>query len=357
MKVLVTGSAGFIGYHLVNHLIKRGDEVVGLDNINDYYDVNLKFDRLSDAGIAKDQIFYGKEIISEKSEHYTFIKLDLIDKENLNELFVNHKFDAVCHLAAQAGVRYSIENPEAYISANIKGFLHILECCRHQKIGNLIYASSSSVYGLNGQMPFSVRHNVNHPVSLYAASKKSNELMAHAYSQLFKIPTTGLRFFTVYGPWGRPDMALFLFTKAIIEGKKIDVFNYGNMKRDFTYVDDIIAGILKVIDHPAKANSNWNHLNPDPSSSLAPYRVFNIGKGNAVNLLDFVAEIEKNLDIKSIKNELPMQNGDVAETWADITDIQNALNYQPKVTVAEGIKEFVNWYKNYYAYQLQEELV
>jgi len=357
MKILVTGSAGFIGFHLVNHLISRGDQVIGLDNINDYYEVSLKHDRLAYAGIEKDRISYGREIKSEKSELYSFIKLDLIDKENLTELFIKHKFDAVCHLAAQAGVRYSIENPDAYISSNIKGFLNILECCRYAKIRNLIYASSSSVYGLNGKMPFSVRHSVNHPVSLYAASKKSNELMAHAYSQLFNIPTTGLRFFTVYGPWGRPDMALFLFTKAIIEGKKIDVFNNGLMKRDFTYIDDIIAGILKVIDQPATANFTWDGLNPDPSSSLAPYRVFNIGKGSAVNLLDFVSEIEKNLQIKAIKNELPMQDGDVAETWADISDIQNTLNYQPKVTVEEGIKEFVSWYKNYYAFNYQEELV
>lgn len=357
MKVLVTGSAGFIGYHLVNHLINRGDEVVGLDNINDYYEVSLKYDRLADAGIAQEQIYYGREIQSEKSNRYSFIKLDLIDKENLTELFDKHHFDAVCHLAAQAGVRYSIENPEAYISANIKGFLNILECCRAIKIGHLIYASSSSVYGLNGQMPFSVQDGVNHPVSLYAASKKSNELMAHAYSQLFNIPTTGLRFFTVYGPWGRPDMALFLFTKAIIDGKQINVFNHGNMKRDFTYIDDIIAGILKVVDQPATANLNWDGLNPDASSSSAPYRVFNIGKGSAVNLLDFVAEIERNLEIKSIQNHLPMQDGDVAETWADITDLQKTLKYYPKVTVEEGVKEFVNWYKSYYAKDYKEVLV
>jgi UDP-glucuronate 4-epimerase len=357
MKVLVTGSAGFIGYHLVNHLIQRGDEVVGLDNINDYYDVNLKYDRLFDAGIARDQLFYRREIKSEKSSSYSFIKLDLIDKENLTELFSKHHFDVVCHLAAQAGVRYSIENPEAYISANIKGFLNILECCRKFKIGNLIYASSSSVYGLNGKMPFSVQNSVNHPVSLYAASKKSNELMAHAYSQLFNIPTTGLRFFTVYGPWGRPDMALFLFTKAIIDGKQINVFNHGNMKRDFTYIDDIIAGVLKVVDQPAAANLNWDGLNPDASSSSAPYRVFNIGKGSAVNLLDFVAEIERNLELKAIKNYLPMQDGDVEETWADITDLQNTLKYQPKVSVEEGVKEFVNWYKDYYAKVYTEVLI
>ena len=354
MKVLVTGSAGFIGFHLVKHLIKRGDEVVGIDNINDYYDVNLKYDRLSDTGIERAQITYGKEVKSKDYLNYKFLKLDLTDQENLSDLFIKHKFEAVCNLAAQAGVRYSLINPGAYIESNIKGFLNILECCRHQKVGHLIYASSSSVYGLNKKMPFSANHNVDHPVSLYAASKKSNELMAHSYSHLFNLPTTALRFFTVYGPWGRPDMALFLFTKAIMEGKSIQVFNNGEMKRDFTYVDDIVEGILKVLDQSAVSNLNWDGLMPDPSSSLAPYRIFNIGRGNSVNLLDFISEIEKNTGITATKSFLPMQDGDVSETWADITELINQLNYQPKVSVADGVKNFVDWYKVYYAYKEQE---
>ena len=354
MKVLVTGSAGFIGFHLVKHLIKRGDEVVGIDNINDYYDVNLKYGRLSDTGIEKEQIVYGKEVKSKVYSNYNFLKLDLTDQENLAKLFQKHQFEAVCNLAAQAGVRYSLINPSAYIESNIKGFLNILECCRHQKVGHLVYASSSSVYGLNKKMPFSANHNVDHPVSLYAASKKSNELMAHSYSHLFKLPTTALRFFTVYGPWGRPDMALFLFTKAIMEGKSIQIFNQGEMKRDFTYVDDIIEGILRVLDQSADGNLNWDGLKPDPSSSLAPYRIFNIGRGNPVNLLDFVSEIEKNIGFKAEKIYLPMQDGDVSETWADISDLKNQLGYQPKVSVKEGVKNFVDWYKEYYAFKEQE---
>ncbi|TKB97618.1 NAD-dependent epimerase [Pedobacter cryophilus] len=351
MKVLVTGSAGFIGFHLVKHLVNRGEEVVGLDNINDYYDVNLKYNRLANTGIHKEDIAYGKEVKSENLPNYKFIKLDLTDQEGLNKLFEKYKFDAVCNLAAQAGVRYSLINPNAYIDSNIKGFLNILECCRHQKVGHLIYASSSSVYGLNEKMPFSVNDNVDHPVSLYAASKKSNELMAHAYSHLFNLPTTALRFFTVYGPWGRPDMALFLFTKAIMDGENINVFNNGNMKRDFTYVDDIIGGISKVFDHSANSNPNWDGQKPDPASSKAPYRIFNIGRGNTVNLLDFVSEIEKNIGILAKKTYLPLQDGDVSETWADVGQLKSELNYEPKVSVAEGVKNFVEWYKEYYAYK------
>jgi UDP-glucuronate 4-epimerase len=354
MKVLVTGSAGFIGFHLVKHLEKRGDEVIGLDNINDYYEVSLKYNRLADTGIEKEKISYGKEVRSNKLSNYSFIKLDLTDQENLSKLFKKHKFDAVCNLAAQAGVRYSLINPDAYIESNIKGFLNILECCRNEKVGHLAYASSSSVYGLNKTMPFSVNHNVDHPVSLYAASKKSNELMAHAYSHLFNLPTTALRFFTVYGPWGRPDMALFLFTKAILEGKNINIFNNGEMKRDFTYVDDIVEGISRVLNKSADSNINWDVLNPDPASSKAPYRIFNIGRGSSVNLLDFVSEIEKNIGVIAKKSYLPMQDGDVSETWADITDLTDKLGYQPKVSVQEGVKNFVDWYKEYYAYESQE---
>jgi UDP-glucuronate 4-epimerase len=355
MKVLVTGSAGFIGFHLVKHLVARGDEVIGIDNINDYYDVHLKYDRLSETGIEQSAIAYGKEVRSFKNPNYSFIKLDLTDDKNLSTLFKTHQFDAVCNLAAQAGVRYSLINPEAYIDSNIKGFFNVLECCRQGKIGHLVYASSSSVYGLNETMPFSINHKADHPASLYAATKKSNELMAHAYSHLFDLPTTGLRFFTVYGPWGRPDMALFLFTKAMLEGKSIEIFNKGNMKRDFTYVDDIINGILKVIDQPGVSDKTKYTFTPTRSKS--PYQIFNIGRGNSVNLMDFVREIEKNLDVVALKHFLPLQDGDVAETWADITELQTELNYEPSVSVKEGVKNFVNWYKQYYTLSTEKVLV
>lgn len=348
MKILVTGSAGFIGFHLVKYLAERGDEVVGIDNINDYYDVNLKYARLGETGISKDEIAYGKLIQSEKYPNYRFGKIDLADMKSLNTLFANEGFDAVCNLAAQAGVRYSLINPQAYLDSNFQGFLNILECSRHFEIKHLAYASSSSVYGLNQEMPFSVHHNVDHPISLYAASKKSNELMAHTYSYLFNIPTTALRFFTVYGPWGRPDMALFLFTKAITEGKPIHVFNGGNMKRDFTYIDDIVEGVVRVIDNPAPSNNNWNGKHPDPASSSAPFRVFNIGKGSPVDLMEFVAEIEKNLGMEAVKEYLPMQDGDVAATWADVEDLENILGYKPVVSVEEGVKNFIDWYREYY---------
>ena len=356
MKILVTGSAGFIGYHLVKYLVERGDEVVGLDNINDYYDVNLKYGRLADCGIDKKRLAYGKAVRSEKFSNYRFVKMDLIDLHGLKELFDIGKFDAVCNLAAQAGVRYSLINPQAYIDSNIQGFLNILECCRHSNVKNLSYASSSSVYGLNKNMPFSTSHNVDHPVSLYAASKKSNELMAHTYSYLFNIQTTGLRFFTVYGPWGRPDMALFLFTKAIIEDKPIQVFNNGVMKRDFTYIDDIIEGIVRVIDNPSESNANWDGQQPDASSSIVPYRVLNIGRGNPMVLMDFILEIEKNLGKKALKEFLPLQDGDVKETWSDINYLENVLDYKPKVNVADGVKNFIDWYKQFYS-ELKEEPV
>ncbi|MBC7913369.1 MAG: NAD-dependent epimerase/dehydratase family protein, partial [Pyrinomonadaceae bacterium] len=267
----------------------------------------------------------------------------------LLELFNSENFDVVCHLAAQAGVRYSLTNPQAYIDANIQGYLNILECCRNSDIKHLIYASSSSVYGLNKQIPFSTHQNVDHPISLYAASKKSNELMAHTYSYLFKIPTTGLRFFTVYGPWGRPDMAIHLFTKAIIEESPVDIFNNGNMKRDFTYVDDIVKGISRVIDNPPVANPGWDAKSADPATSQVPYQIFNIGRGNSIKLLDFVNQIELNLDKKAIKNFLPMQNGDVEETWSDISDLERILNYSPSIEISEGIQKFVEWYKGYYS--------
>lgn len=348
MKILITGTAGFIGFHLANYLIQRGDEVVGLDSINDYYDVNLKYSRLQTAGINKDDIEYNKLVPSSKHANYSFIRLQLEDKGNLEKLFAGQQFDKVCNLAAQAGVRYSLTNPDAYLNSNIVGFLNILECCRHNKIGHLAYASSSSVYGLNAKSPFATSDNVDHPISLYAASKKSNELMAHTYSHLFKIPTTGLRFFTVYGPWGRPDMALFLFTKAILENKPIQVFNNGNMIRDFTYIADIIEGVVRVIDNPPAGNPSWDAAHPDPSSSTAPYKVYNIGNNNPVRLLDFIEAIEEALGKKAEKQLLPMQPGDVAATCANVEDLVRNLHYKPDTKVREGIKKFIEWYRAYY---------
>lgn len=348
MKILITGTAGFIGFHLANYLLQRGDEVVGLDSINDYYDINLKYGRLEVAGIAKGAIEYNKIVHSSRYPNYSFIQLQLEDKGNLEKLFATHQFDKVCNLAAQAGVRYSLTNPDAYINSNIIGFMNILECCRHNNIKHLAYASSSSVYGLNGKTPFSTSDNVDHPISLYAASKKSNELMAHTYSHLFKIPTTGLRFFTVYGPWGRPDMALFLFTKAILENKPIQVFNNGNMVRDFTYVDDIVEGVVRVIDNPPAGNNSWDTSHPDPSSSVAPYKVYNIGNNNPVRLLNFIEAIEENLGKKAEKQLMPMQPGDVAATCADVQDLVKNLQYRPDTKVEVGIKRFVDWYRDYY---------
>ena len=298
MKILVTGSAGFIGFHLVNSLIKDGHNVIGLDSINDYYDIQLKFDRLSQHGISKDDCKSNTLSHSSKFDNYKFVKMDLSDDEALNKLFQESDFDAVCNLAAQAGVRYSIEKPREYINSNIIGFFNVLEACRISEIGNLSFASSSSVYGLNEDSPFQTDGITDHPISLYAASKKSNEIMAHSYSHLFRIPSTGLRFFTVYGPWGRPDMALFLFTKAAIENKAVDVYNFGEMSRDFTYIDDIVKGIKLVIENPAKENNNWSGLNPVSSSSSAPYKIYNIGNNNPVKLLDFIHEIESKLGRK-----------------------------------------------------------
>jgi UDP-glucuronate 4-epimerase len=349
LTVLITGTAGFIGYHLVEKLIKEGHEVIGLDHINNYYDQNLKFDRLKNHGIDHSKIELNKLFRSSIFTNYQFIRTDLQEKELLLELFKEYKFDAVINLAAQAGVRHSLKYPQDYIDYNVTGFLNILEACRNYPVKHLIFASSSSVYGLNTKMPFSVEQNVDHPVSLYAATKKSNELMAHSYSHLFDIPATGLRFFTVYGPWGRPDMALFIFTKRMLEGRAIDINNYGDMARDFTYVDDITESISRLIPKPPTGNENWSGDNPDPSAAKAPYQLFNIGHNNPVQLMDFIEEIEGQLGIKAQKNMRPMQPGDVKETWADVEDLFEYINYRPKIGIKEGIKQFIDWYKNYYA--------
>ena len=348
MKVLVTGTAGFIGFHQAKRFIDRGDTVVGLDIINNYYDINLKFNRLEETGIQRSDIEYGKLVKSRKFDNYHFIQLDLNDKGAINHLFKDQNFDRVCHLAAQAGVRYSLTNPEAYIESNISGFLNILEACRHHFIEHLTYASSSSVYGANEGLPFSTSDNIDHPISLYAASKKSNELMAHVYSHLFQIPTTGLRFFTVYGPWGRPDMALFIFTKAILENKPIPVFNYGKMLRDFTYVDDIVEGITRVIDNPPKGNPAWDGKNPDPSTSKAPFKIYNIGNNAPVRLMSFIEAIENKLGKKAEKEMLPLQAGDVPETYADVQDLIDDLGYRPLTDIQAGIDNFIDWYMNYF---------
>ncbi|MFI3119759.1 MAG: NAD-dependent epimerase [Methylococcaceae bacterium] len=333
MKILVTGAAGFIGASLSLKLLERGDEVVGIDNLNDYYDVNLKLARLERL---------------RGYDRFKFIKLEIADKAAVEALFARERFQRVMHLAAQAGVRYSITHPHAYIDANIVGFINILEGCRHHTVEHLAYASSSSVYGANTKMPFSVHDTVDHPVSLYAATKKANELMAHTYSHLYKLPTTGLRFFTVYGPWGRPDMSLFLFTRNIMEGKPIDVFNYGNHRRDFTYIDDIVEGVIRVIDQPAQANADWRSENPDPASSFAPYRLYNIGNNQPVPLLTFIETLEKCLGKAAIKNLLPMQPGDVPETYADVSELVDDLGYKPATLLEDGIRNFVQWYKDFY---------
>ena len=332
MKVLVTGSAGFIGSALSIRLLDRGDDVVGLDNHNDYYDPDLKEARLS------------RHIDNPKYEH---IRADIEDKKLITEIFESYKFDGVINLAAQAGVRYSIENPHAYLNSNILGFGNILEGCRNSSISHLVYASSSSVYGSNTEMPFSIHHNVDHPLSLYAASKKANELMAHTYSHLYKLPTTGLRFFTVYGPWGRPDMALFKFTDAILSGKKIQVFNYGKHRRDFTYIDDIVEGVVRVLDKPAESNPNWSGEAPDPGSSLAPWRVYNIGNNSPVELMDYISAIEDSLGITVEKELLPLQPGDVPDTFADVDDLVRDFDYKPSINVKEGVEKFIDWYKEY----------
>jgi UDP-glucuronate 4-epimerase len=347
-KILITGTAGFIGYHLANRLAQAGHEIVGIDSINNYYDVSLKIARLEHAGFNKRAIAYKEKISSQKFAYLHFMQLKLEDQGALNNLFREEKFDIVINLAAQAGVRYSLKNPTAYIQSNIVGFTNLLECCRHHNIEHLVYASSSSVYGLNKKVPFSTKDPVNHPVSLYAASKKSNELLAHTYSHLFGLPTTGLRFFTVYGPWGRPDMAYFLFTEAILKNKPIKVFNHGRMSRDFTYIDDIIEGVFRVIQRPPEPNANWQAENPEADSSSAPYQVYNIGKNAPVSLLDFIETIEKALGKKAEKEYLPMQAGDVEQTYADSSALMRDTGYKPDTGLEEGIGAFVEWYKGYY---------
>jgi len=334
LKVLVTGAAGFIGSALTLRLLERGDKVVGIDNHNDYYDTALKEARLS------------RHV---HHENYTHLKIDIADRVEVEACFRLYKPQRVVNLAAQAGVRYSIENPLAYIESNILGFAHILEGCRHNGIEHLVYASSSSVYGANVTMPFSVHHNVDHPLSLYAASKKSNELMAHSYSHLYKLPTTGLRFFTVYGPWGRPDMALFKFARAILSGEKVSVFNHGKHRRDFTYIDDIVEGIIRVLDRPAEANLGWSGVKPDPGTSSAPWRVYNIGNSAPVDLMDYIAALEAALGKKARFNFLPLQLGDVPDTYADVSDLIENFNYKPTTPVDEGVANFVAWYRDYFS--------
>ena len=333
MRILVTGAAGFIGFHLTRRLLDRGDTVVGLDNLNNYYDVGLKQNRL---------------MLLDQEKGFNFVEADLIDADSIEKVFDQYAFERVVNLAAQAGVRYSLENPRAYIDANIVGFLNILENCRRNDVPHLVYASSSSVYGANTKMPFSVYHNVDHPVSLYAASKKSNELMAHSYSYLFKLPTTGLRFFTVYGPWGRPDMALFLFTKAILNGEPIQVFNHGKMRRDFTYVDDIVEGVIRVTDKIPAGNDNWSGDKPDPATSTAPYQIYNIGNHEPIELLYFIDVLEKALGQEAKKEFLSIQLGDVPATYANVEALEKDLNFLPNTPIEEGIERFVAWYRDYY---------
>lgn len=337
MKILVTGSAGFIGFHVANRLLEEGHEVIGLDNLNNYYDVKLKLGRLEAAGIEGQKVAYNEPVFSKKYPKYTFIQLGIEDAANLERLFVREKFDKVCHLAAQAGVRYSIKHPEAYLQSNIVGFFNVLEACRHNEIEHLVYASSSSVYGANKNVPYSIKDNVDNPISFYAATKKSNELMAHTYSHLYKIRTTGLRFFTVYGPWGRPDMAAFLFTKAILKDEPIKVFNEGDMSRDFTYIDDVVGGVSKVL----------NQVKKGKQENL--FKIYNIGNNSPTRLLDFIAAIEKAVRKKAIKQLMPMQEGDMQTTFADITELKAEFDYHPKTPIEQGIQAFVDWYQVYYS--------
>ena len=348
MKILVTGVAGFIGFHVVQKLLQSGDEVVGIDSINDYYDQRLKYGRLSVLGIEESSITAAVPIPSSLFPNFEFYNIDIADNGALCDIFEQHSFDAVCNLAAQAGVRYSLENPDAYIQSNIIGFQNILECCRHFGIKNLCYASSSSVYGLNSALPFSETVNVDHPISLYAATKKSNELVAHTYSHLFGISTTGLRFFTVYGPWGRPDMALFLFAKAAFSGEPIDIYNHGNMLRDFTYIDDIVEGVVKVIYNPASVDSGWDESAPNPATSSAPYAVYNIGNNNPVKLMDFVYAIENAVGVSISKNFMDLQPGDVPQTYADVRLLEKNFMYRPATTIDVGISKFIDWYREFY---------
>ena len=348
MKILVTGAAGFIGSYVCKYLLSRGDEVVGLDNINSYYDINLKYGRLLTLGIEENAVNWYLFVESNVYEKFRFIRMNLEDKQAMQMLFANERFDKVVNLAAQAGVRYSIENPYAYVESNIDGFLNVLEGCRHYRVKHLIYASSSSVYGLNGKVPFSENDSVALPVSLYAATKKSNELMAHTYSHLYAIPTTGLRFFTVYGPWGRPDMSPFLFASAILNNRPIKVFNNGDMLRDFTYIDDIVEGVLRVIDHVPEPNLNWNDQNPEPSSSKAPYKIYNIGNSHPVKLMDFIEAIEKAIGHPADKIYFPMQPGDVYQTNADTTALERELGFKPNKSIIEGVRNTIDWYRSFY---------
>lgn len=339
MKILVTGAAGFVGFHTTRQLLDRGDEVVGLDNFNDYYDVALKDARAQQL---------------DDYDRFRMRRLDLADRPGIEKLFADEGFDRVVHLAAQAGVRYSIENPHSYIDSNIVGTLHILEGCRHHDVEHLVYASSSSVYGANSAMPFSIHQNVDHPLALYGATKKANELMAHTYSNLYGLPTTGLRFFTVYGPWGRPDMALFLFTRNILKGKPIDVFNYGNHRRDFTYIEDIVEGVIRTMDHTATPNDDWDSNNPDPGTSRAPYRIYNIGNQQPVELMRYIEVIEECVGKKAEKNLLPLQPGDVPDTWADTEDLVADVDYRPNTPIETGVRNFVDWYLDYYREELKQ---
>ncbi len=339
MKILVTGAAGFIGFHTCKKLLERGDTVIGLDNFNDYYDVTLKDSRAA---------------VLDNYDNFLMFRLNLQDREGMEALFAAEKFDKVVHLAAQAGVRYSIENPHSYIESNIVGTLHILEGCRHHNVEHLVYASSSSVYGANTTMPFSIHQNVDHPLALYGATKKANELMAHTYSNLYQLPTTGLRFFTVYGPFGRPDMALFLFTRNIIEGRPIDVFNYGKHRRDFTYVDDIVEGVIRTMDHTATSNENWDSADPDPGTSRAPYRIYNIGNQQPIELMRYIEVIEDCLGKKAEMNMLPLQDGDVPDTYADAEDLRIDVGYKPDTTIEVGIRNFIDWYLDYYQIDLKK---
>jgi UDP-glucuronate 4-epimerase len=350
MKILITGTAGFIGFHVAKRLLERGDEVVGIDNINDYYDVNLKYARLAELGInvADDNFTWSERVTSKMYKKHTFIKMDLADTTSINTLFEEEQFDAVCNLAAQAGVRYSLENPHTYIQSNVVGFMNILEACRHNGVKNLCYASSSSIYGLNKSQPFKTSDHTDHQVSIYAATKKSNEVMAHTYAHLYGIATTGLRFFTVYGPWGRPDMSPIKFAKAITEGNPIDVYNYGKHQRDFTYIDDIVEGLIAVLDKPAQPDPEWSGKDPSSASSKAPWKVYNIGNNDTVELLDYITCIEKHLDMKAEMNMLPLQPGDVVATYADVDALIADVGYKPGTKLDDGIKKFIDWYKDYY---------
>ena len=349
MKILITGAAGFIGFHLAKKLAENKHSVIGIDNLNDHYNTDLKYARLIDSGIKTENISERKKVTSNKYNNYSFIKLDIRNQEDINELFRKEKFQFVCHLAARAGIRLSHTEPHSYVESNINGFLNILEASSKFGIKHLCYASSSSIYGLNKSIPYSTSKNTDHPISVYAATKKSNELMAHCYSHLYKLPTTGLRFFTVYGPWGRPDMAYFRFTKNILESRPIDIYNKGYLKRDFTYIDDIINVVNMILFHSPVVNKNWSAKKPDPGSSSSPYKLYNVGNNSPVSLLEFIEIIEQELGKKSIRNYMPNQPGDMDTTWADVDELIKIFNYKPNTPIRDGIRQFVKWYKKYYS--------